>query len=73
MTKEEFDEPRCTHPAMLYRVTNIAGGHAPVGRPHRSTWVCGKPACVRDAQEWVEDGTGEKALILDHDGNEVEL
>lgn len=68
---EADDYPRCNHtedddadhPLNRVRVTNASqtGAYNPE-RPHASSWVCGRRACVLDAMAHVERFTGEQAL-----------
>ncbi|BDZ52399.1 hypothetical protein GCM10025867_46400 (plasmid) [Frondihabitans sucicola] len=57
-------DPICKHRDSQRRVTNQPGDYNP-NRPHRSTWVCARRACVLDAMAWVERGTAEKAFVFD--------
>lgn len=57
MTKDT--EPRCNHSRSEVIVTNQPQAYDR-SRPHMSTWVCGRAACVMDAMACVIRFTDEK-------------
>lgn len=70
-----YDWPKCHHPEMKFRVTNRPDelGKPAMGDAYRSTWVCGRPKCIREAMGWVVTGTGQNAIIYDENRERVEL
>ncbi len=69
---EHTDEwPKCQHiydePTRV-RVTNASqvGAYDPT-RPHVSSVVCGRRACILDALAWVERQTGEQGMWIGDD------
>lgn len=65
------DSPRCTHTdaAVAVIVTNASQASSyDSTKPHASTRVCGRRACILDALAWAERITSETGVWLDESG-----
>jgi len=73
MSNEKRDDPRCDHQGFIHRVSNIRDGDDWVGRPVRSTWVCGERACTLDAQAWALRTGEPEVFTYAHRGHECNM